>query len=91
MRLTPDLGPLLRGLRAVQRELDELRAEATSADRLVTATVDGRGRLRDLEIDRAAFRSPNSRALAAAVLDAVRRATDLAAQDASRRLIKECS
>lgn len=91
MRRTPDLTPLLRGLRAVQRDLDDLRAEATSADRLVTATVDGRGRLTDLEIDRAACRSPNSTALAAAVLDAIRAATDLAAEEASRRLIKECS
>jgi DNA-binding protein YbaB len=91
VRHTPDIRPLLRGLRAVQRELDDIRTEATSRDRLVTVTVDGRGRLLELEIDRSVFRSPNSRALADAVLDAVRRATDQAAEEAARRLLKECS
>lgn len=91
MRLSPDLGPLLRGIRAVQRDLSDRRASATSRDGLVTATVDGRGRLLELTIDRAAFRYPNSRALRNAVLEAVRGATDHAAEDAARRLLEESS
>ena len=91
MILTPDLAPLLRGIRAVQADLGSFRASATSRDGLATVTVDGRGRLLELTIDRSAFRSPDSRALAEAILAAVRSATDHAAGEAARRLIEECS
>jgi DNA-binding protein YbaB len=53
--------------------------EAWSEDRMIRAVVGPRGELVDLEIDARVFRKPNSRALAAAILEAVK----LAGEDAA--------
>jgi DNA-binding protein YbaB len=58
--------------------LGELRASATSDDGLVTATVDGTGRLVDLAFEPTAMRKPS------ADLAALTCATVAAAQDAGR-------
>ncbi|HEX2132309.1 MAG TPA: YbaB/EbfC family nucleoid-associated protein [Actinophytocola sp.] len=89
MRLVPDPAPLRTALQAVVRELDSIHAEETSPDGLVTATVDGRGRLVELYLDTRVFRTTDSRALAAAILDTVRRAAGTAADHAGQALRKE--
>lgn len=59
-----DYGALRRTLRALRDRVPDLTATADSEDGLVTATVDGRGRLVDLELDARIYRGPDSRALA---------------------------
>jgi len=91
MRLVPDPGPLRAALAATVRGLDTMRAEATSDDGLVSATVDGRGRLVELYLDDRVLRTTDSRALAATILDTVRAAARSAAHQAGQALRKECS
>ncbi|MEE6258208.1 YbaB/EbfC family nucleoid-associated protein [Plantactinospora sonchi] len=74
---------LRAGLLAVRERLDELRIEAESADGLIVATVDGRGRLVDVTLDPRIRRHADAGALARDVLATVRRAAELAATAAA--------
>ncbi|MCF6421164.1 YbaB/EbfC family nucleoid-associated protein [Amycolatopsis tucumanensis] len=71
------------GYRRLRDDLLEIRsrvadvtATAESPDGLISATVAGRGELTGLRIDPRLYRSPDSTALAASILDTIRDAVD---------------
>ncbi|OLR95293.1 YbaB/EbfC family nucleoid-associated protein [Actinokineospora bangkokensis] len=69
---------------ALREGVDGIRATGCSGDGNATATVDGRGQLVELELDPRVFRAPDSAALAASVLEAVRAATERSRLEATR-------
>jgi DNA-binding protein YbaB len=74
-------GAHLAFLRQQRQELRALRTRqiesaATSPDGLITATVDGRGRLLDLWLDERIYRTQDSRAFARVVIDTIRTAAE---------------
>jgi hypothetical protein len=71
-----DLQRARRNLGDTQRRMLQVRGEARSDDRLIRVVVGPRGQLVDLELDPRVFRNPDSRALAAAILDTVRSAVE---------------
>lgn len=75
---------VLRGtrdeLRAARDRLAARTATADSPDGLISATMSGRGELRDLWLDSRALRDQDSRALAAAIAATI----NAAAADATR-------
>jgi len=74
-----DLRRAVGGIRDAQRKIVEVRGTAWSDDRLVKAVVGPRGQLMELELDPRLYRRPNSKLLAATIVDTVRRAVDDAA------------
>ncbi|MGF7237060.1 MAG: YbaB/EbfC family nucleoid-associated protein [Frankia sp.] len=56
---------------AVRERLLAVRGKAKSEDRFVTAEVDSRGRLVNLEIDPRVFRRPDARRLAEVIVETV--------------------
>lgn len=89
MDMDPRLSSVLdAGKRELAEHFGELKkaypesvVTADSADGLVSATVDGRCRLVELYLDQRVYRSPDSAALARAILDTVH----AAAGEAGRR------
>lgn len=71
-------------LATIQQQLDEVRASASSPDGLITATVDGRGRVTDLDLDGRIYRRTDTRELAGQILGAIERAAADAASTATR-------
>ncbi len=71
---------LRSGLDEIQQKLAEMRVSASSGDGLITATVDARGQLADLRLDRRVYREADperlGRAILATVQEATGRATD---------------
>jgi DNA-binding protein YbaB len=63
----------------LRQQLREVTATATSADRLVSATVGPGGQLIRLDLDPRVYRNPNSRVLADSITETVRRAAAAAA------------
>ena len=61
-------------VRQVQRELAEIRETAESGDRLISATVDARGRLAELWLDPRIYRRSDSAALTEDILGTYRAA-----------------
>lgn len=59
-----------------QRKMMAVRGEARSKDRLVRVVVGPRGQLVDLELDPRVFRTPDSKALAAVIMNTVRDAIE---------------
>jgi DNA-binding protein YbaB len=59
-----------------QRRMLAIRGEARSEDRLIRVVVGPRGQLVDLELDPRVFRSPDSKALAAAIMATARDAIE---------------
>jgi DNA-binding protein YbaB len=57
-----------------QRKLLEVTGTAWSDDRLIKVVVGPRGQLIELDIDPRVYRTPNSKALSAAILETARRA-----------------
>lgn len=80
---------LRSGLDDLQEELSEVRATARSDDGLVTVTVDQRGQLVDLRLDRRVYREMTPDELSAAVVTVTGRAV-LAATDQVAELMSEC-
>jgi len=76
-----DLRRTMTDMTQTQRELATVTGTAWSPDRLVKAVVGPRGQLVDLDIDPRVFRTPNSKALSAAILTTVRAAVE----DANRK------
>ncbi|MFF1819182.1 YbaB/EbfC family nucleoid-associated protein [Kribbella sp. NPDC058245] len=77
-------------LATIQQQLDEVRASASSPDGLITATVDGRGRVTALDLDARIYRRTNTGELASQILAAIDQAgTEAAAQTTrvSRRVL----
>lgn len=58
----------------IQRKMADIRATAESADGLVHATVGARGELLRLLLDPRIYRDPDTEALAATIVETVRRA-----------------
>lgn len=58
------------------RQAREVTGSATSSDGLITATVDARGQLLQLDIDPRIYRRPDSRELADTIVDTVKTAAD---------------
>jgi DNA-binding protein YbaB len=61
-------------VRALRDGIDDVRATAYSDDGLVTAVVNGRGELLDLELDPRVYRDQDSAALAGTIRATVRKA-----------------
>ncbi len=76
-----DLERTVTKLDSMQQRMTRITGEGRSEDRMIRAVVGPRGHLIDLEIDPRIYRKPDSRALAAAILAAVR----LAVADAGRQ------
>lgn len=65
------------GVMALREEIDGVRETAESDDGRIAATVDGRGKLVDLDLDPRVFRSPNAKALAKEIVETAAQATEL--------------
>jgi DNA-binding protein YbaB len=74
--MVDDLKKALRDAEQTHRKVFQITATAWSHDRMVKAVVGPRGQLIDLEIDPRIYRRPNSRALAATIVQTVRAATE---------------
>jgi DNA-binding protein YbaB len=71
-----ELNRSLDNIKDTQQQILELTATAWSDDRLIKVTVGPRGQLVDLDLDPRVFRNPNSKALSASILAAVREAVE---------------
>lgn len=58
------------------RQAREVTGSATSSDGLITATVDARGQLVQLDIDPRIYRRPDSRELADSIVETIKAAAD---------------
>jgi DNA-binding protein YbaB len=66
---------------SIHKRMLQVTGSGWSDDRMIRATVGPRGQLTELEIDPRVYRNPNSKALAAAIMAAIRTAvTDAAAK-----------
>ncbi|MCE6996008.1 YbaB/EbfC family nucleoid-associated protein [Saccharothrix sp. S26] len=74
-------------LRAVRQGMAGIRASADSPDGLITATVDARGELLDLELNPRVYRDPDADGLSGRIVATVAEATRLA-QDQVAALTK---
>lgn len=79
---------LLAGLLAVRDGLDEIEGTATNDAGTISATVGGRGNLRDLVLDQRVYRDANAAALAADILATLRAAAQKAADEAFQLTVK---
>ena len=72
-------------IRRLRDEVATVAAVADSPDGLVRATVDGRGRLLELELSPRIYRELSTETLADSIVDTVRAATRLAVAQAADR------
>ena len=82
---------LRTGLLAVRRELDEVAGTATNDAGTITATVGGRGEVRELVLDQRVYRDANAAALADDILATLQAAAAQAADEAFRLTTKALS
>lgn len=75
---------IARQVLAVRDGIDEVRGTGYSDDGLVTAVVDGRGELLELELDPRIYRDRNASELAARIVATVREAAREAGQEAAK-------
>ncbi|WUI04104.1 YbaB/EbfC family nucleoid-associated protein [Spirillospora sp. NBC_00431] len=61
----------------LRERIDGIRETAESDDGTITVSVDGRGRLVDLRLAARVYRMPDSRALAAGIVETASHATEL--------------
>jgi DNA-binding protein YbaB len=73
-RLGAHLEKLHDGHAELQRKLREIRVSVTSADELVTVTVDARGQVDGITLDPRIYQRPDSRLLAATITAAIQQA-----------------
>jgi DNA-binding protein YbaB len=73
-RLEAHLGRLLDGHAELQRNLREIRVTVTSADELVSVTVDARGQVEGVTLDPRIYQRPDSRLLAATITATIQQA-----------------
>lgn len=71
-----ELGRAFRGMADTQRKIMQVTGRGSSPDGTVKAVVGPRGHLIELELDQKVYRKPNSKALAASILAAVRAAVE---------------
>jgi DNA-binding protein YbaB len=81
-----DAHRMLGSAAEMQRKLADLTARTKSEDGYVVTTVDARGRLVELRLDPRIYRAPNAGALAATILETMRRAVEKVEQDSTRIL-----
>jgi DNA-binding protein YbaB len=86
--MVADLRKTTARIPEIQREMLAVTGSAWSDDGLVKAVVGPRGHLLELEIDPQVYRTPNSKALAATIVQTVRAAVEEAGEK-SRRLMEE--
>lgn len=82
-----DLKKATAGLPDLHRRMLTVTGTAWSPDRMIKAVVGPRGHLLELEIDPRALRVPNSKALAASIVETVRSAIEDAGRQ-SRELLE---
>jgi DNA-binding protein YbaB len=68
------LQQLQDGYQSLRAELAQLRVSVTSADGLVTASVDARGQVERIDLDPRIYQRPDSRLLAATITATIRQA-----------------
>jgi DNA-binding protein YbaB len=73
-RLQTQFEKLRDGRAELERQLAELRVTVTSADGLITATVDARGHVERVELDSRIYQRPDSRFLAATITATIQQA-----------------
>jgi DNA-binding protein YbaB len=73
-RLQTRLEKMRDGQAELQRKLAELRVSVTSADELVSVTVDARGQVEVLALDPRIYQRPDSRLLAATITATIQQA-----------------
>lgn len=78
--LTGQIKKLVEEGPEVAQRAAKLQASATSPDGLITATVDSRGSLIELELDPRIYRRPNSVELAELIVATTRAASDAVAE-----------
>ncbi|MBO4208941.1 YbaB/EbfC family nucleoid-associated protein [Micromonospora echinofusca] len=71
-----DLSQSLENAAQTRQQVLEVTGTAWSDDRMIKAVVGPRGQLVDLDIDPRVYRTPNSKALSAAILSTVRAAVE---------------
>lgn len=76
------------GMNELQQKLLAVKSQVTSEDGSVTVTVGPRGHLVEIEFDPRIYRRPNTKALAASVLEATQRAADNTAKEVEA-IVKE--
>lgn len=72
--MTAELERIRSGHAELQRALRELSVSVTSADDLVTVTVDARGQVQRVELDTRIYQRPDSRRLAATITATIQQA-----------------
>lgn len=72
--LQEQLVKMQEGQAELQRKLKALRVTVTSADDLVTATVDARGHVESVQLDPKIYQDPDSRRLAATITATIQQA-----------------
>lgn len=72
--LQEQLVKMQEGQAELQRKLKALRVTVTSADDLVTATVDARGHVESVHLDPKIYQDPDSRRLAATITATIQQA-----------------
>jgi len=74
-RLETHLAELRAGHDQLQRSIREVQVTVTSADQLVTVTVDARGQVERVELDSRIYQRPDSRHLAATITATIQQAS----------------
>jgi DNA-binding protein YbaB len=74
-RLEAHLAELRAGHDQLQRSIREVQVTVTSADQLVTVTVDARGQVERVELDSRIYQRPDSRHLAATITATIQQAS----------------
>ena len=77
-----DMKRLRDALLVVKRDLADVEGTAGNDAGTITATVDGRGELRELVLDQRIYRNINAAALSADILETIRAAAQAAAAEA---------
>lgn len=84
--LDGQLARMQAGHAELQRQLRELRVSVSSADGLVTATVDARGQVVRIELDPRIYQRPDSRRLAATIAATIQQAAREASEQVAELL-----
>lgn len=79
-----DLEALEREVLTLRDALDDTESTAEAADGLIEATANGRGQVLGLRLDSRIYRNQDCEALAADILDAIRRASEQAQAEVAR-------
>ncbi len=79
---------LAKRVLAMRDGIDDIEVTESAPDGLITVVVTGRGTLTELELDPRIYRDQNADALADAILETIRAATDEAERRAARLVME---